>query len=282
MSITGRASHSTAIFDEPKLEDEHDIIQDGVWRKISKGLKVVINNLKIRPQDFPKDIWLLLNDAEKVEVANADKAWRDSSNVPSLKDEGGDYVKFIKKYFHHRWDISNCKKYLVASPTRDEADGAVNTSALIAALLLTIPYSASGSLNYEYFDWLAEVFPLCEDSQLGMFNNADEVRDSFKKWLIVTMIPSIFVIFTAMLYYLSRPFEEHIFALWWHRGKFVLLAQVFSNVFAAYGVWFLLELFIENYMNSTDDFCEGLGDKYFYTAACVFWPFMVLSICLIA
>ena len=176
----------------------------------------------------------------------------------------------LYNYWKWRIQVSNLRSLVNSSPGREAADGAVNTTALIAALLLTVPFSVVGNFGYDYFNWLEEQLSLCEEAitlaSLPGGASPSRVRKWLKNWLITTMIPSIFVIFTCMLYYISRPFDDSKFEHWWHRGKYVVFFQVIGNILSAYGIWFTLELSFHFFMMPNDEVCNSAGDNFFPVA----------------
>ena len=188
----------------------------------------------------------------------------------------------LYNYWHWRIQISNLRSLVNISPGREASDGAVNTTALIAALLLTVPYSVLGNFNSEYFNWLEDQMETCDPENLiyktipGK-SMASTVRQWLKNWSITTMIPSVFVIFTCMLYYISRPFEDRKFEHWWHRGKYIIGFQVFGNILSAYGVWFTLEISFHFFMMPDDEVCHSKNDGHFFMTAGNFLHILVSS-----
>lgn len=171
----------------------------------------------------------------------------------------------VYKYWIWRFENSNLISLAIGSPGRESVDGAVNTAALIAALLLTIPYSTMGNFGPDYFNWLEVNLMLCNPVEINEAT-PNKVLNDFKNWLISSMIPSVYVIFTCMLYYISRPFEDKKFDGWWIRGKYVVLTQIIGNIISGYGVWYTLELSFMYYMNGDDQLCDSSKDTYFKTA----------------
>lgn len=69
----------------------------------------------------------------------------------------GDYIRF-------RFRNSNITKYYHGTNlTEDEADSVVNALALVAALILTIPFGAAMSFDNGYWDWLNDNIGKCTE-----------------------------------------------------------------------------------------------------------------------
>jgi hypothetical protein len=145
----------------------------------------------------------------------------------------------------------------MSSLTTEDADNAVNTMALVAALLLTIPFSLVGSLNQEYWDDLAETINGCKPA-VPAESSPQAVFMTVFRPLNALVYFSMGAIMLAVFYFLLRPSENDMFEAWWKRGRFALaliLVSAVSAVVCAFTVYNTL-VAGQVFMGFSDNICE--------------------------
>jgi hypothetical protein len=115
----------------------------------------------------------------------------------------------------------------------EDADTTVNTLTLVAALLLTIPFSLVGTLTVEFWQGLQEELAACPAPQHPGYASKmyHESRDTLS-CMTYTCIGAIIV---AVMYYILRPKNDADFGKWWSHGRwgvFVLCGMTASAVVA--------------------------------------------------
>lgn len=138
------------------------------------------------------------------------------------------------------------KFYSGSDLTVGDADAAVNTLGVVAALLLTVPFSLIGSLNNGFWDGLQQALAACGHTTEF---TARIVFDTVYQPLNALMYFSMGTILLATLYYVLRPTakeekeRDELFRLWWRRGRIaflVMISFVISAVVCAFTVYNVL------------------------------------------
>lgn len=179
------------------------------------------------------------------------------------------YLDF-RTYAKKRWLESNLRSLVYTAPAPEDSDAVVNSTAIIAALLLTLPYSVVGNLTPDFFQNLQSTFSCDENAY-----NVKGASTTLVRCLVSLVIPCLYVLVSTMLYYVFRPKDPSKFIPWWPRTKFVLLFQVLAVIAAAYAAWFLLQNMLAYYTQ----YCDT--NTVFKVCAWIFWPCMIFTLLLL-
>ncbi len=104
----------------------------------------------------------------------------------------------------------------------EDADTAVSTLTLVAALVLTIPFGMIGNFGPDYWSWLSDEHARCVVDG-NNFPSARHMYNFVFNLLNTTIYSSISAIIMAMIYYLFRPKQSDVFQKWWFRGRWALV-----------------------------------------------------------
>jgi len=187
----------------------------------------------------------------------------------------------IKDHLTSRWRNGNLRVLIMAAPDASDIDSVVNSTSVIAALLLAVPYAVVGSLSTSFFQGLREEGGFtCREGRVrfGLSDPAalqSVASAAITNCLVTTVTSCLYVLITTMLYYVFRPKVEEKFNLWWPRARFVLLLQVIGIVVGAEAAWFLLQNMLLFYVQ----YCDT--NATFTYCAWIFWPVIVISLLLI-
>ncbi len=155
------------------------------------------------------------------------------------------------EYLRIRYKSSTLRKYMDGSDiSYEEIDAAVNTIAVVCALVLTIPFSILGNLGYEFWDFYKEVSP---DTLCWVYNLTFNTLNG----IILSSVTSIIL---TVFYYILRPRQAFQFLRWWHRGKWVLVAMFIGGTIAVSLTLSLCNTLIgaQYYYRSTDEQCPSI------------------------
>lgn len=183
-----------------------------------------------------------------------------TTNNPKLYNNRNNYN--ICRYIINRFKNSNIWRFTHHAVTRKEADIVVNTTSLVAALLLTIPFQVAGNFDYSYWDWLDQTMSNCNLHSEYTGNNSKEVKKTLKSLLYMSVITSVFTLLGTLCYYVFRPFDDDTevvelsFGSWFKRGRFFLAMMMISVLISAAACWFILSIFTHGYIVQTSTFCE--------------------------
>jgi hypothetical protein len=136
-----------------------------------------------------------------------------------------------------------------------DADGAVNTMALVAALLLTVPFSIIGSLTSDFWDAYEALVNACPNALLSAHTRHAQVEGA----LCGVMYTSMACIMVAAGYSVLRPTDEPEFRAWWKRGRFVMLFMFLSVVTAVVCAFTVFNSLVPTsiLVGFTQDVCSG-------------------------
>ena len=155
----------------------------------------------------------------------------------------------------HRFYRSNLLKFVQGRELETaEADAAMNTLALVAALLLTIPFSLIGGMNQQYWVQLASALSGCGHVEL----TARRMYAAIFNPLAALVYFSMGAIVMTVFYYLLRPNSDE-FPAWWRRGGRYGVFLVFCFVGAAVVCTFTefnTVVAMQFYMGFTVDLCD--------------------------
>ena len=213
----------------------------------------------------------------------------------------------IPKVFKDRYEQSNLKKWVTEPPMHDECDNVVNASGIIAALLLTIPYSAATVFGTSFFESLQTLLPPCNLKGTFLGDNPEEVRTSALSLLSIITLSSVYALMGCLMYYIFRPSEDRpsknektnekvaggateppeekdkskhpAFQDWWDRGgRYFLLLLIMCICLATFAIWFLMLILLLTYVVTADDFCDDYKNPTFLYVQCtLFWIFTFLG-----
>lgn len=170
-----------------------------------------------------------------------------------------------KLSFCQRLTKGNLTKFWKGDSVRvQDSDAVVNTMALVAALLLTIPFSLVGSLNTSYWDEVLANLQACPDHLILPFTPAEAF--SFLHALLVNPLCAIVYlamgsILTAVFYYVLRPGEDLEFREWWSRGRWglgLIFACTIAGVVCAF-ILFNVLVPARTLVGSSADLCASLS-----------------------
>mmetsp|Transcript_21633 Transcript_21633/g.36230 ORF Transcript_21633/g.36230 Transcript_21633/m.36230 type:complete len:225 (-) Transcript_21633:386-1060(-) len=155
----------------------------------------------------------------------------------------GGYLKF-------RCQNSNTMKYYSGEGlTSDEADTVINTMALVAALVLTIPFGAALSFNIEYWDEVQSLLPTCNTGKTFL-----DIYDLIAHSLYAVAYSSMAALAVCIFYYMLRPSGPY-FQVWWRHGKYAVLLAFLCVLVAIVSMMTLFGSFMGWYVNSTQHYC---------------------------
>ena len=209
-------------------------------------------------------------------------------------------IKCLKKcgpignYIIKRWFESNLLKWVTEPPKRDECDDLLNVIGLIAALLLTIPFSVTANFNQDFFDRLEAIMPTCKLHGTIVGDNMQGVRTSITATMAIALLGSVYSLIGTLMYYLFRPNEDGnpdgsrstsghpTFQGWWKRGKFFLLILITAIIISTFSIFWLLVITWITYTTSTSHFCDWYTNMGVVDGTVgVFWAFTAIGFYLI-
>jgi hypothetical protein len=130
----------------------------------------------------------------------------------------------LKDYLQDRWEKSNLRKlYEGEDLGLDEADSAVNSFALVNALILTVPFSVLMGLSTDYFNAFYDDMNtyIKLDSRCASVSYAG-LRIYMLRLLFATAYSSMITVIICIFYYILRP-KFNFFHQWWGRSKYCLM-----------------------------------------------------------
>ena len=216
----------------------------------------------------PMDQQIHVNDVDKPLI---DELIRHNDNLTKiLKSRRGDDFShkepqgsvFTRAYWEQRWKISKLQEYVNVQETDvEDIDSAVNTLAIVSALLVTVPYGVVTAFDHSYWDWLQNV-PCADTIQEfgGQSYNHFYLKNVIQQ-LWMSLFSSMLGIGLTVFYYMLRPGDPEIFKIWWRRGRWAVF-MIFVCAFVAVMITLAMAGWILNgwYVVSTDTFCESPGD----------------------
>jgi hypothetical protein len=138
------------------------------------------------------------------------------------------------KYLRHRFVHSGLWKLSTGEGlSYEDADTTVNTLTLVAALLLTIPFSLIGNLTVEFWQGVEDELIACPAPQHPEY--AAYVYNQARDTLSCMTYSCIGAIINAVFYYILRPKHDEDFSKWWSHGRwgvFVLTGMTAAAVIA--------------------------------------------------
>ncbi|KAJ1388257.1 hypothetical protein B484DRAFT_459802, partial [Ochromonadaceae sp. CCMP2298] len=179
-----------------------------------------------------------VNADKRTEMSNISINPTANSSAPAAKgeEEEIDYEAVAKglnwtEYVQFRCKYSNVVKYYKGTNLSvEEADTVVNTLALVAALILTIPFGAALSFDIGYWDNLTVVMQQCEGVEENTLKFID-VYNLIAHGLYAVAYSSMLTLGVCIFYYILRPSGKY-FAAWWHHGKIAVLLAFLGTVIA--------------------------------------------------
>ena len=169
---------------------------------------------------------------------------------------------FSVGYWKQRYALSKVQEYITTQDTDvEDIDSAVNTLAIVSALLVTVPFSVVTAFDYEYWDWLQNV--PCADTIPDMNGQSYDhyYLTQVIQQLWLSLFSSILGIGLTVFYYMLRPGDPQLFKIWWPRGRWAVFA-IFVSAFIAVMITLTMAGWILNgwYVLSTDTFCDSPGN----------------------
>jgi hypothetical protein len=149
-------------------------------------------------------------------------------------------TKRCSNYLRNRFLRSGLWKLITGEGlSYEDADTAVNTFTLVAALLLTIPFSLVGNLSVEFWQAYEDELAACPGPVDMTF--AKEMARLVSNILSCVTYACIGAIINAVFYYVLRPKEDDDFSQWWSHGRwgvlvlFILTATAVIGTMTLYG-----------------------------------------------
>lgn len=140
---------------------------------------------------------------------------------------------------------------------------AINTFALVDALILTIPYGIITNIPFDFWDTLDSEYALCDDNS----HNFDATFTDMNNSLSTCVYSTVLAMALSCFYYLLRPSSEIVFKKWWTRGKYVVVACFALTVAGVTAVLRVFMNFIHYFSIPTDGLCnEKYNDFANYSA----------------
>ncbi len=160
-----------------------------------------------------------------------------------------------------------------------DADGAVNTMALVAALLLTVPFSIIGSLTNAFWDTHEALISMCPRAALSAHTRHAQVEIALCGLMYTTMA----CIIVAAGYSVLRPADEPEFRAWWKRGRFVMLFMFLSVVTAIVCAFTVFNSLVPTsiLVGFSQDVCSG-GSSYASAMGAMSALLILVGICYVA
>jgi hypothetical protein len=206
-----------------------------------------------------------------------------------LKNQGKrDYVeptgsKLSLSYWRARYRVSKIQSYLHTEDTDvDDIDAAVNTLAIVSALLVTVPFGVVTSFDHTYWDWLESVPCASTVQKMGGVSYFHFYQTNFIKQIYLSLFASILGVGLTAFYYMLRPSDTELFRFWWKRGRYVVMVM-FLCAFITTIMTMSMAGWVLNgwYVVSTKGFCDSPGDFTFsrqFATAGITINFLVLLI----
>lgn len=134
----------------------------------------------------------------------------------------------------------------------DEIDSAMETFTIVNAVILEIPFNVIGNMNHAFWDWLEISLGGCSDAS-GIYT---QVAAYMQNSMYVVVYSSISGIMIAILYFMLRPTDVAKFAMWWKRGRWVVLLNILYTLTSILAVVTVFSLISEAYVNSSANICS--------------------------
>ena len=166
------------------------------------------------------------------------------------------YTGFLGGLKNRLQDSNLTKYFLHRTLDPEEADEAVDSLALINALLLTIPFQAMAIIGHDYWDWLQEMIETCNKQHYPK-NTWIKIYQDTQNCFYALTYTAVAAVSIAAFYYLARPKNYDKFQIWWNKGaQKVIILMLFCTIVATWSTMALFVTTFNNYANSSDNFCS--------------------------
>lgn len=172
--------------------------------------------------------------------------------VPAEEEEEAVFANW-KEYYKYRLKHSAIHKFLRGSISVEDADTLVNAFSLVAALVLTVPFSMVTALGSDYWDWLKANLKTC-----GIGSGNEDYFSSYAyltNALNATVYSAILCLLLAVTYYILRPKDKH-FGVWWRTGKLAVLGMFFTLISSVISGLVVFGSFCGFYAAGTEELCD--------------------------
>lgn len=166
------------------------------------------------------------------------------------------YTGFLSGFRNRIQDSNLTKYFLHRTLDPEEADEAVDSLALINALLLTIPFQSMTMIGYDFWDWLESMIEECEKNHYEKHTWEKIYQDTLNCFYSLTYT-AVAAVSIAAFYYLARPKNYDKFQVWWNKGaQKVIILMLFCTCVATWSTMALFVTLFNNYANSSSNFCS--------------------------
>lgn len=132
-----------------------------------------------------------------------------------------------------------------------EIDSAIGTFTIVNAVILEIPFNVIGNMNYVFWDWLEVSLNDCDNTG-GLYT---QIQNYMQNSLYVVIYSTISGIMISILYFILRPTDVAKFAVWWRRGRWVVLLNIICTIVSILAIITVFSLISEAYVDSSAHIC---------------------------
>jgi hypothetical protein len=133
-----------------------------------------------------------------------------------------------------------------------EIDSAMGTFTIVNAVVLEIPFNVIGNMNYTFWDWLESSLKDCGATS-GLYS---QIAAYTQNSMYVVVYSSICGIMISIFYFILRPTDVAKFAVWWRRGRWVVLLSILYTLVSILAIVTVFSLITQAYVESTVTICS--------------------------